>query len=53
MGEYKLHYFNVRGLAEPIRMIFAYVGVEYEDIRIPMEPCPPTIPEDVKKSKLT
>jgi glutathione S-transferase len=35
MGEtYKLTYFNIRGLAEPIRLIFAAAGVEYEDNRI-------------------
>jgi len=31
---YKLTYFNARGLGEPIRMIFAQAGVEYEDVRV-------------------
>lgn len=31
---YKLTYFNARGLSEPIRMIFAQAGVQYEDVRI-------------------
>ena len=31
---YKLTYFNGRGRAETIRMIFAQAGVAYEDVRI-------------------
>ncbi|KAG4070466.1 hypothetical protein HA402_005698 [Bradysia odoriphaga] len=44
---FKLRYFNFRGLAEPIRFILAYVGQEYEDIRVPQEDWPaikPTTP---------
>ncbi|KAK2716415.1 glutathione S-transferase 1-like [Artemia franciscana] len=37
MAEYKLYYFNERGRAEPIRLIFAYTGVKYEDIRTTKE----------------
>ena len=32
--EIKLTYFNFRGRGEPARLILAYAGVEYEDIRI-------------------
>jgi len=32
--KYKLTYFNMRGLAEPIRYIFAYLDIPYEDKRI-------------------
>jgi len=33
MSEYKLHYFNIRGLAELARLVFAAAGQEYQDIR--------------------
>jgi len=31
---YKLTYFNITGLAEPIRLIFAHAGVTYDDERL-------------------
>ena len=34
MSEYKLYYFNGKGRAEAIRLVFAYKGIKYEDIRI-------------------
>lgn len=51
---YKLYYFDARGLNEPLRMIFALGGVEYEDVRIPLGdiPPPPTIPAEIKESKI-
>ena len=33
MPKYRLTYFPVKALGEPIRFIFAYAGVKYEDIR--------------------
>lgn len=33
--KYRLVYFDVRALAEPIRWIFAYSGTPYVDERIP------------------
>lgn len=45
--DYKLTYFNGRGLAEPIRLLFAYAHVEYKDVRIEKEQWPsikPTTP---------
>lgn len=43
--DYKLTYFDLRAIAEPIRLIFAYAKVPYIDERIPfkkwsdMKPC--------------
>ncbi len=31
--KYKLYYYSGKGRGEPVRMIFAMAGVEYEDIR--------------------
>ncbi len=30
----KFYYFNVKGLGEPIRFLFAYGRLDYEDVRI-------------------
>ncbi|KAK3749224.1 hypothetical protein QZH41_009337, partial [Actinostola sp. cb2023] len=40
MPEFKLHYFNSRGRAEPARLCFAAAGVKYEDIRYTHEEWP-------------
>ena len=37
MSTYKLQYFNVRGLAENIRMMFDIAGQEFEDARYPID----------------
>ncbi|XP_002731493.1 S-crystallin SL11-like [Saccoglossus kowalevskii] len=40
MPNYKLHYFDIRGRAEPCRLILAAAEVDYEDIRIPIKNWP-------------
>lgn len=37
---YKLYYFDIRGLAEPTRILLAYGGIEYEDVRLSKEEWP-------------
>uniref|UniRef100_A0A0K0DL99 GST N-terminal domain-containing protein n=1 Tax=Angiostrongylus cantonensis TaxID=6313 RepID=A0A0K0DL99_ANGCA len=37
---YTLHYFDRRGRGEPIRLIFAYYNVIYEDNRISKDDWP-------------
>ncbi|KAK6746635.1 hypothetical protein RB195_000109 [Necator americanus] len=34
---YKLHYFDIRGRAEPIRLIFQYYGIKFDDNRLSEE----------------
>lgn len=34
---YKLTYFNSRGVTEPIRFIFKYANIEFEDVRVTSE----------------
>jgi len=43
--EYIIHYFDIRGRAEPIRMILSYAGANWKDQRIPY---PAVIPPEIK-----
>ena len=43
MPTYKLTYFPIKGLAEPIRFIFSYAGVEFTDYRFDKEKDWPTL----------
>lgn len=36
-SKYKLTYYNLRARGEPIRLVLAYAGVDYEDVRIPFD----------------
>lgn len=48
--QYTVHYFDVRGRAEPIRMILAYAGADWKDQRIPYD-SPAVIPPEIKAGK--
>nr|UUB32734.1 glutathione S-transferase GSTs6 [Dendroctonus valens] len=44
---YKLTYFDIMGLAEPIRMLLSYGNLDFEDYRVPLERWPnvkPNVP---------
>lgn len=45
MPNYKLNYFNVKAMAEPIRFILSYVGAKFEDNRFSREDWPQLKPE--------
>ncbi|CAL8122957.1 unnamed protein product [Orchesella dallaii] len=45
----KLYYFDARGVAEPVRLILTYGGVEFEDIRAPLVSLPPVVPPGLKQ----
>lgn len=49
--EYKVHYFNIRGRAEPIRMILSHVGANWKDERIPYDGPNTVIPPEIKAGK--
>lgn len=43
---YTLFYFNVKALAEPLRYLFAYGGIEYEDVRVTRDEWPALKPSE-------
>lgn len=40
MPAYKIIYFNVKALAEPMRFLLAYGNIDFEDVRIEKEDWP-------------
>ncbi|XP_072050402.1 hematopoietic prostaglandin D synthase-like [Amphiura filiformis] len=44
MPSYKLTYFNAKGRAEIIRLVFVQAGVKYEDVRVNFDDWPPLKP---------
>lgn len=40
MSTYKLYYFNITGLGEPVRYMLNYGGVKFEDIRLNFDDWP-------------
>lgn len=48
--EYIVHYFDIRGRAEPIRLILSYAGAKWKDQRFSYDN-PPVIPAEIKAGK--
>lgn len=44
---YKLTYFPVEALGEPIRWLFSYAGIEFDDIRFQQENWPKIKPSNM------
>lgn len=40
MPIYKLTYLDKQGKGEPIRLLLAYGGIDYEDVRVEMDDIP-------------
>lgn len=53
--EFKVIYFNVKALAEPLRFLLAYGAIDFDDVRIAREEWPALKPskfkEQIKKKK--
>lgn len=40
MVQYKLYYFNITALGEPLRMLLHYGGLPFEDVRVEKDDWP-------------
>lgn len=40
MSQYKIIYFNVKALAEPMRFLLSYGNINFEDVRVEKEDWP-------------
>lgn len=50
MPEYKIIYFNVKALAEPMRFLLSYGNIKFEDVRIEKEDWPALKPSELIES---
>lgn len=48
MPAYKIIYFNVKALAEPMRFLLSYGNIDFEDVRVEKEDWP-----ELKPSKFS
>jgi glutathione S-transferase len=46
MTVYKLTYFNLKAMAEPIRFLLSYGNIEFEDVRIERDDWPKVKPSE-------
>lgn len=50
MSSYKVTYFNITALAEPIRFLLSYLNIDFEDNRIEREVWPSLKPSEFYNS---
>lgn len=52
MSTYKLTYFNITALAEPIRFLLSYLNIDFEDVRFEREQWPSIKPSKFLTTKI-
>lgn len=53
MPSYKVIYFNVKALAEPLRFLLSYGNLEFEDVRVERDEWAALKPSKFLSSKIT
>lgn len=53
MPEYKVFYFNVKALGEPLRFLLSYGNIPFEDVRITREEWPALKPSEYHNQRMT
>lgn len=53
MPQYKVIYFNVKALAEPMRFLLSYGNIDFEDVRVEKEDWPALKPSKSNRRHAT